>query len=148
MTLMFLSCRLLDDVETGGGDTKGHGMVLAMHMVKLLKSSRKFSEILTKKYDSICHGLNCLQTFHEQLTLSVCGCVYAIECVLASFAANLCFMWTHLLTGFTGVQATSSSFHATWRRRDRARSTVPACEESNGGCPRGQGGGGESCTHC
>ena len=75
MLLMFLSCRLLDDVETGGGDTKGHGMVLAMHMVKLLKSSRKFSEMLTKKYDSICHGLHCLQTFHEQLTVSVCVCV-------------------------------------------------------------------------
>ena len=71
MLLMFLSCRLLDDVETGGGDTKGHGMVLAMHMVKLLKSSRKFSEMLTKKYDSICHGLHCLQTFHEQLIVSV-----------------------------------------------------------------------------
>ena len=75
-----LTCRLLDDVETGGGNTQGHGMVLALHMVKRLKSSRKFSEVLTKKYDSICRGLHCLQTFHEQLTVSVCVCV----CVCAS----------------------------------------------------------------
>jgi len=58
-------------VETGGGDSRGHGMVLALHMMKLLKSSRKFTELLTTKYDSICRGLNCLQPFHEQLDVSL-----------------------------------------------------------------------------
>ena len=65
-------CRLLDYVVTGGGDTQGHGMVLALHLMTQLKSSRKFLQLLTKKYDSICSRLHCLQSFHEQLHVSVC----------------------------------------------------------------------------
>ena len=61
--------RLLDDVEMGGGDTQGHGMVLALHMLMQLKSSQKLSELLTKKYDSICRWLHCLQPIHKQLTV-------------------------------------------------------------------------------
>ena len=69
---MVILYRLLDDVETGGGDTNGHGMVLVMHLMKQLKSSQKLSELLTKKYDSICSWLHCLKPFHEQFTVSVC----------------------------------------------------------------------------
>ena len=69
--LWVMFCRLLDDVTTGGGDTQGHRMVLALHFVTQLKSSRKFLELLTKKYDFICRGLHCLQAFHEQLHVSV-----------------------------------------------------------------------------
>ena len=65
-------CRLLDDVATGGGDTQGHGMVLALHLMTQLKSSRKFLQLLTKQYDFICSRLHCLQSFHEQLHVSVC----------------------------------------------------------------------------
>ena len=64
--------RLLDDVKMGGGDMQGHGMVLALHMVKQLKSYQKFSELLTKKYDSLCRWLHCLETFHEKIAVSVC----------------------------------------------------------------------------
>ena len=71
---MLFSNRLLDDVETGGGDTKGHGMVLALHMVKQLKSFKKFSELLTKHYDYTYNWLHCLQPFHEQFAVSVCAC--------------------------------------------------------------------------
>ena len=63
--------RLLDDVEMGGGDTQGHGKVLALHMLKQLKSSQKFSELLTEQYDSICRWLNCLEPIHKQLTVSI-----------------------------------------------------------------------------
>ena len=69
---MLFSCRLLDDVETGGGDTQGHGMVLVLHMVKQLKSFQKFSKLLTNQYDSICSWLHCLQPFHKHLTVSNC----------------------------------------------------------------------------
>lgn len=74
---MLLSYRLLDDTETGGGDTQGHGMVLALHLLKQLKSSHKFSELLTKKYESIYSFLHCLQPIHKQLTVSIC--VYCIK---------------------------------------------------------------------
>ena len=80
--VMLLSYRLLDDVETGGGDTQGHGMVLALHLLKQLKSSHKFSELLTEKYESICHWLNCLQPFHKQFamsTVSVCVFICTIQ---------------------------------------------------------------------
>ena len=69
--VMFLSYRLLDSAETGGGDTQGHGMVLALHMMKQLKSSQKFSELLTIKYDSICRWLHCLKPVREQLIVSI-----------------------------------------------------------------------------
>ena len=70
--LNVMNNRLLDDVETGGGDTQGHGMVLALHLVKHLKSFRKFSELVTKKYHAICHWLHCLHPFHKQITVSTC----------------------------------------------------------------------------
>ena len=70
--LTVMNNRLLDDVETGGGDIQGHGMVLALHLVKHLKSYRRFSELLTKKFDAICDWLHCLHPFHEQITVSTC----------------------------------------------------------------------------
>ena len=73
-------------METGGGDTNGHGMVLVMHMMKQFKSSRKVTELLTRKYDSICSWLHCLKPFHEQFTVSVCVCV----CVSEDRAAFAC----------------------------------------------------------
>jgi len=95
--LTVMNNRLLDDVETGGGDIQGHGMVLALHLVKHLKSYRKFSELLTKKY-AICDWLHCLRPFHKQITVSTCVCTCITEdragCVyLASFCGcchNLC----------------------------------------------------------
>ncbi len=47
----------------------GHSMVLSLHMLKLLKSSRKFTELLTFKYDAICRGISALKPIHQQLTV-------------------------------------------------------------------------------
>ena len=71
VVMLLLFVRLLDDMDTGGGHTQGHGMVLALHVLKQLKSSQKLSELLTKQYDSICCWLHCLQPFHQQLTVSI-----------------------------------------------------------------------------
>lgn len=76
--------RLLDDVKMGGGDMQGHGMVLALHMVKQLKSYWKFSELMTKKYDSLCRWLHCLKPFHEQIDVSLCA-----SALYHKFAMNL-----------------------------------------------------------
>ena len=91
--------RLLDDVKTGGGDTQGHGMVLALHLVKHLKSFRKFSELLTKKYHAICDWLNCLHPFHEQITVSTCvsmedkaGCVCTWHHFVAFAICSYCLV--------------------------------------------------------
>lgn len=58
---------LLDDERTGGGPDGGHGVVVALHLFKLLKSSRRFTELFKKKYDSVIKGINCLEPFHGQL---------------------------------------------------------------------------------
>ena len=47
-----------------------HGMVLALHLIKLLKSSRKFVDLMTKKYDSI-RNIGCLEPIHCQLQVSI-----------------------------------------------------------------------------
>ena len=58
---------LFDDVSTGGGDAGGHGLVLALHMLRKLRSSRKFSELLSHKFEVVCKEIKCLQPLHERL---------------------------------------------------------------------------------
>ncbi len=69
--------KLMDDETMGGGPEGGHGMVVALHLFKLLKSSRKFTDLFKKNYDIVLKGINCLEPFHWQL--KVCfistGCV-------------------------------------------------------------------------
>ena len=59
--------KLMDDPTTGGGAGGGHGMVVALHLFKLLKSSRKFTDLFLKKYESVIRGIKCLEPFYEQL---------------------------------------------------------------------------------
>lgn len=58
---------LFDDVKTGGGHVGGHGMVVALHLLKELKSSRKFIELLTTKFNAMCKEIECLSPLHDQL---------------------------------------------------------------------------------
>ena len=69
--------RLFSDVSTGGGRVGGHGMVVALHLLKKLKSSRKFIELLTTKFEVMCKEILCLRPLHDQLKVkhSVCACV-------------------------------------------------------------------------
>ncbi len=60
--------KLMDDEITGGGPKGGHGMVVALHLFKLLqRSSRKFTDLFKKKCDSVFKGINCLEPFYCQL---------------------------------------------------------------------------------
>ena len=59
--------RLMDDVSTGGGRDGGHGMVVALHLYKLLKSSRKFTDLFVKKDVGVITKVNCLEPFNTQL---------------------------------------------------------------------------------
>ena len=83
---------LLNDEESGGGSARGHGMVLALHIMKLLKSSRRFTDLLTKKFDAICSGINCLQPVHMQLK--------ARERSSHPFCCHLPYLQFHSLTLF------------------------------------------------
>ena len=58
----------------GGGSMGGHRMVVALHLYKLLKSSRKFTELMTKNFDTTIKGVNCLIPFNDQLKVGRCGC--------------------------------------------------------------------------
>ena len=58
---------ILDDPATGGGACKGHTLVLALHLLKRLKSFRKFTELLTVKFEAVCQGINCLEQFSVEL---------------------------------------------------------------------------------
>ena len=62
---------LLDDPATGGGMVKGHSMVLGLHLLRKFKSWQRFSELLSQQYDSICRGINCLKTLHDQLKVDL-----------------------------------------------------------------------------
>ena len=58
---------VLDDPATGGGACKGHAYVLALHLLKCLKSFRKFTHLLTVQFDSICSDITCLAHFSGKL---------------------------------------------------------------------------------
>ena len=58
---------LLDDENTGGGPNGGHGLVVALHLFKLLKSSRRFTDHYRRIYDSKIKDITCLRPFNEQL---------------------------------------------------------------------------------
>ena len=59
--------RLFGDVSTGGEKVGGHGMVVALHLLKVLKSSRKFIELMTTKFEVRCKEIDCLWPIHERL---------------------------------------------------------------------------------
>ena len=73
---------LLDDESMGGGSVGGHGLVLALHLLRELQSFNTFTSMLTKQYSLLCDGINCLEPFHRTLQNEVrvwggedCGCV-------------------------------------------------------------------------
>ena len=58
--------QLFGDVTTGGGKVGGHGMVVALHLLKAFKSSRKFIELMTTKFDT-CKDIMCLVPVQKRL---------------------------------------------------------------------------------
>lgn len=48
---------------------QGHGMVLAMHLKKLLKNSQKFLHLMNKAFDNL-NSIQCVQHVHEKLRCS------------------------------------------------------------------------------
>ena len=61
---------ILDNSDKGGEIAMDHGMVLALHLIKLLKSSQKFVDLMTKKYDSL-RVINCLKPIHCRLQVII-----------------------------------------------------------------------------
>lgn len=60
---------LLDDESMGGGIVGGHRLTLGMHLLRHLRSARRFTDLLTNKYES-CRDINCMQYFHQQLKVN------------------------------------------------------------------------------
>ncbi len=60
-------CSLLDDKALDCGSS--HGMVLSLHLLKLLKSSRRFADLLTTKFDPL-RIIKCLHPIQQQFTVS------------------------------------------------------------------------------
>ena len=56
-------CRLLDESREA---CPGHAMVVALHLYKLLKSSRKFTELMTTKFNETIKEVNCLKPIKDQ----------------------------------------------------------------------------------
>ena len=64
---------LFSDPRTGGGSVAGHGMVVGLHLLRKLKSSRKFSELMTTKFEVVCKEIKCLRPLHDKLQVR---CIY------------------------------------------------------------------------
>ena len=73
---------VLDDQEHGEGSTSGHGLILALHMLRKQKSFHMLKVLLTDMYDGICAGIKCLQPCHES-ALKVC--MVNIDMILDSY---------------------------------------------------------------
>lgn len=59
---------ILDDHWMGGGSAKGHGLVLAMHLLREQQSFDKFLHLFTDQYDMLLNGINCLEPLHQTLS--------------------------------------------------------------------------------
>ena len=81
---------LLDEAETGGGKVGGHGMVAAVHLLRKLKSSRKFSEMMTTKFEIHCKEINCLRPIHDRLQVRL-GCTFT-----QYVSMYICGVYTHI----------------------------------------------------
>ena len=62
---------ILNDSYMGGGEVGGHGLVLAMHILREQQSFTKFVQLLTDHYRLLCDGIKCLVPFHSALTCNV-----------------------------------------------------------------------------
>lgn len=58
--------KLMESKATGGGNGGGHEMVVALHLLKMLKSSRRFTDLFLKKYETMFLGIECLKPFYER----------------------------------------------------------------------------------
>ena len=58
---------ILDDKWMGGGNIGGHGLTLAMHLLREKKSFHKFIACLTTDFNTLNDGINCLLPFHQAL---------------------------------------------------------------------------------
>lgn len=65
MQCHILSLSILDSAM-GMDMAQGNGMVLAIHLMKLLKSFRRFTDIITKKFDDL-KNIKCLRFVHDKL---------------------------------------------------------------------------------
>ena len=102
------------DNPTAGGVASGHGMVLALHLMKLLKSSRKFTDLMTRHYDPL-KGINCLRPIHMQLQVSTCtceGCVHMRVWCVRTYVHT--YIHTYMYTcihGLTYIIVPCAGFH-------------------------------------
>lgn len=47
-----------------------HGLALALHLMKLLKSSRRFIDLMTNKFDNL-KDISCIGYIHEKLRMGM-----------------------------------------------------------------------------
>lgn len=59
---------ILDDQWMGGGSAGGHGLVLALHILKEQQSFSKFLHLFTDQYSMLLNGIKCLEPFHQTLS--------------------------------------------------------------------------------
>lgn len=59
-----------------------HGMILALHFMKLLKSSKKFIHHITYQFDNL-KSINCMKSIHQELLVNI-DAMISIQ-VLTSF---------------------------------------------------------------
>lgn len=62
---ILLICSILDNRAMDMA--QGHGMVLAMHLIKMIKSSRKFVHLMTKTFDNL-KNIQCVGYIHDKLS--------------------------------------------------------------------------------
>ena len=95
---------LLDDDSTGGGMIGGHGLTLGMHLLHELQSERKFTDLLTTRYQAF-NEINCLSVFHQQLK------VYLYLYVSMSFFLFYCLLSIHpFINLFIQTQTESKTY--------------------------------------
>ena len=77
----------LEDVRTGGGADNSHGIVVAFHMLRNLKSSKKFVQVMTEDFKSRCNEITALHPIHKKM--KVTNINYSITFVSSIFISQI-----------------------------------------------------------
>ena len=56
---------LLSSETLSEEERQGHGMVVALHILTELKSTRRFSELMTEQCETVCDKIECLKYFPD-----------------------------------------------------------------------------------
>lgn len=70
--ILFSTPLFFSNLGIGVDMARDHGMVLALHLMRLLNSSRQFTHLITNMFDNL-RSVSCMKLVHQELLVRMTG---------------------------------------------------------------------------